>query len=258
VAESEVKKGAGVVPAPTDDDEENPDEENLEDDVDGIDDVIPNVGVDNQELPLSATLFDQLQTKEQRDAAATRLRWFRGQVVQMEVVYIICSLAGQVASKHLPTAELSITLISVKHPGKAMAKWRDVVLDLVEEMNSPEVTPQQAFEAIVNSDKKFKSPDLEFKGTLHCEACLASLARSGLANISRLFEVLLPVSLSLDRSDGWYLACQQGHHRRFQTVLPCLHQVVGCAFQYSSGRHTTEDIWIASHHLCLFAATVAA
>jgi hypothetical protein len=182
------------------------DGDNSDDDLDGIDEVIPIVSEETKKVPSSKKMFDTLPTDLQRDIAASYLRWFRRQVIQVEAVHIICGLASRVAARS-QAPRLSIKLISVHHPGNDMLKWRDVVRELVQNMNSPGITPELAIQEVIKAKKMFESQVLPFRGNLHCEACLASLARNDLQSISKEFEVMLPPTYaSIDLTVG--KACQ--------------------------------------------------
>jgi len=103
------------------------------------------------------------------------LDWLKSQGIHFEAADNLIGVAS-----HFDQAHISTTSVAVPYPAKAMRPWTQVVKEVVSSHPST-YTVQDAIGAIENVvSKSVKAEaqlkgDMCFRGTLHCDACLASI-----------------------------------------------------------------------------------
>ena len=79
--------------------------------------------------------------------------------------------------------QISIKVLAVASQGEETKPWRDVIREVCNNHRTADLAPlnpDEVIEAIINRGVVKRSKrELAFSGTLHCEACLASLLQSG-------------------------------------------------------------------------------
>jgi hypothetical protein len=107
------------------------------------------------------------------------LRWMRRHVSHIEAIKILCKMGRQVAVE-LEQPFLSIKVLAVPHQGSRASPWRDVVMEIWKKGPLQTTTAADVIDKLCErSPFKDAKEQLPFRGTLHCEACLISLLRTG-------------------------------------------------------------------------------
>jgi hypothetical protein len=110
------------------------------------------------------------------------MRWMRRQISHTESVKTLCRMARRwIGLPNPPT--ISIKVLATDHPGTSMKPWQDVVRSVWSTSNEPgdkAWTPQEVVDRLKEMGIYRSSLTPSFQGTLHCEACLASLLHLGL------------------------------------------------------------------------------
>jgi len=151
-------------------------------------------------------------------------RWLRLQVTYLESAAVLTKLASKFPNNAASTSPgnaapddeiMSIKVIAIGHQGSQMHPWELVIRDII----GPNDTILPADDAInlirrlMSNDPVLKrtfsrlSTGEGFRGTLHCEACLASLMRAisgGFGkNIQIEFAVCLSLKLTYESKVAW-------------------------------------------------------
>jgi hypothetical protein len=109
------------------------------------------------------------------------MRWLRRLVGHIDAVKLLVGMANDLA-KISPLPSLSVEFAATNVPGAELEDWRTVVKDLVScadpwDPDPHEFTATAAIAAIIAAAPKFREA-VSFKGSMHCEAILASLLQS--------------------------------------------------------------------------------
>ena len=107
------------------------------------------------------------------------LQWMRRQVGHIESLKTLCHMCRKMSQfGNLP--RISIKVLVVAFQGQQMTPWRDVIHETCKKLHgAAALDSHKVIETIVQRGViKDSKKELVFHGTLHCEACLASLLQS--------------------------------------------------------------------------------
>jgi hypothetical protein len=107
------------------------------------------------------------------------MRWLRQLVATVQSVDILYKYARGLSRTSTPPPTLSVKCVAIhRHQGREMYDWRDLVTELFTTRRTYrcQFTAAEIIEAVVSGLEGFGAENQSFKGDLHPEACLASLA----------------------------------------------------------------------------------
>jgi hypothetical protein len=182
------------------------------------------------------------------------LMLFRRQVSHVEAIKTVCKLGHQLAQFDRPP-EVKIKYVAVPYQGREMDGWEDVVTALFSkpDRSSNELNADLVIQRFESDDKIWNAlkSSQDYRGTVHCEVCLASLLKYGLLApdivVSRL-----PIYMDHNLI-CWTLGHQFFSHWRIQAMLPGLRKATG---YFVSGRGHANH-WCPFKHVRLLASALA-
>jgi hypothetical protein len=141
---------------------------------DDIDEEIDDDGEDAEDDGEDVNEHDRMDLgkgKEVHPLVTTYMRWLRLQVFYFESVRLLCRVGRRLSEI---SRKLSVKVVTTNHPGIAMQPWEDVVTILMASLGNEDIT--SAINLIQELGTRKVEKLISFIGTLHCEACLGSLA----------------------------------------------------------------------------------
>ena len=112
------------------------------------------------------------------------IKWFRRQVSHIEAIKTVCKMGRRLAKSDI-SPKINIQVLSVAFQGSTMREWQDVVHDIFSKpgRKTKDLNAESVIERLQKDGRMTSRPSSHmFRGTLHCEVCLASLLKLGLLN----------------------------------------------------------------------------
>jgi hypothetical protein len=107
------------------------------------------------------------------------MRWLRRRVTIIKSIHLVWTFAAGLSRSYSPPPSISVRCIPIDHPGGQMEDWRHLVAEFATKSYFGTCSAERAIAILLKKFEDLAAENAEsFKGSVHCEAYLASIARS--------------------------------------------------------------------------------